>query len=169
MCLETALAAGPVIRGDVACPVGQPHNFTDTWGAPRSGGRTHKGVDIFAEVGIPLYAYTAGTVKLTSSSLGGVSLWVTSAAGDRYYYAHLSRYGEGIATGTRVTAGDLVATTARPATPEQPSHRTGSAPRGGRPSTPRPLRRRMRRTRAPARASSTAAATRRRLSRSSRG
>lgn len=117
VCLDAAglvgPGAGPVINGGVACPIGRPHNFTDTWGAPRSGGRTHKGVDIFAEVGIPLYAYTGGTVKLTSSSLGGVSLWVTSETGDRYYYAHLSRYGEGVATGTRVAAGDLVGYTGK--------------------------------------------------------
>lgn len=102
------VAAGPVINGDAACPVGQPHNFSDTWGAPRSGGRTHKGVDIFADIGIPLYAYTSGTVRLTSSPLGGISLWITGDNGDRYYYAHLSRYADGVTTGTRVRTGDLV-------------------------------------------------------------
>jgi murein DD-endopeptidase MepM/ murein hydrolase activator NlpD len=107
VCLAQA-AAGPVINGDVACPVGQPHNFTDTWGAPRSGGRSHKGVDIFADVGIPLYAYTQGTVRLSSSPLGGISLWITADSGDRYYYAHLSRYADGVTSGTRVRTGDLV-------------------------------------------------------------
>lgn len=115
VCLEAAglLGGGPLIRGDVACPIGQPHNFTDTWGAPRSGGRSHKGVDIFAETGIPQYAYTAGTLRLTSSSLGGVSLWVNGDTGDTYYYAHLSRYAEGVSTGTRVAAGDLVGYTGK--------------------------------------------------------
>lgn len=108
VCLGSAAAAGPVIAGGVACPVGQPHDFSDTWGAPRSGGRTHKGVDIFADTGIPLYAYTDGTVRLGSSQLGGITLWVESDTGDRYYYAHLSAYAPGMATGVRVRTGDLV-------------------------------------------------------------
>ncbi|MPZ28936.1 MAG: peptidoglycan DD-metalloendopeptidase family protein [Micromonosporaceae bacterium] len=101
-------AGGPGPVGDVACPIGRPHHFTDTWGAPRSGGRTHKGVDIFADTGVPLYAYRAGTVRLTSSRLGGISLWITSEGGDRYYYAHLAGYAPGVRTGSRVEAGDLV-------------------------------------------------------------
>lgn len=101
-------AGGPVIVDETACPVGRPHHFTDTWGAPRSGGRTHKGVDIFAQSGVPLYAYRSGTVRLSSSRLGGISLWITTDSGDRYYYAHLSRYSEGITTGSRVHVGDLV-------------------------------------------------------------
>jgi murein DD-endopeptidase MepM/ murein hydrolase activator NlpD len=108
VCVSSPIAAGPVIAGGVACPVGQPHDFSDTWGAPRSGGRTHKGVDIFADTGIPLYAYTSGTIRLTSSPLGGVSLWVDGDTGDEYYYAHLSAYADGMATGVRVNTGDLV-------------------------------------------------------------
>lgn len=102
------VGGGPRIVGDTACPIGEPHHFTDTWGAPRSGGRSHKGVDIFADSGIPLYAYTAGTVRLTSSSLGGVSLWVTTDAGDAFYYAHLSRYAPGLTGGAPVEAGQLI-------------------------------------------------------------
>lgn len=113
VCLAAAPGAGPVITGDVACPVGQPHNFTDTWGAPRSGGRTHKGVDIFADDGIPQYAYTAGRIRLTSSSLGGIALWVEADNGDRYYYAHLQGYADGITTGTRVPTGALLGYTGR--------------------------------------------------------
>ncbi len=107
VCFDVA-GTGPVISGDVACPVGEPHSFSDTWGAARSGGRSHKGVDIFADTGIPIYAYTGGTVRLTSSRLGGISLWVEADTGDEYYYAHLSAYAEGITTGTRVRTGDLV-------------------------------------------------------------
>jgi len=108
VCRPGPIGAGPRIVGGTACPVGEPHDFTDTWGAPRSGGRTHKGVDIFADVGIPLYAYQAGTVKLSSSSLGGISLWITSDTGDRYYYAHLSAYAPGLGSGDRVELGQLV-------------------------------------------------------------
>ena len=31
-----------------ACPVAGPNSFVDSWGAPRSGGRTHEGTDIIA-------------------------------------------------------------------------------------------------------------------------
>ena len=106
LCHE-AFASAPIIEG-AACPVGEPHNFTNTWGAPRSGGRSHQGVDIFADIGIPLYAYQGGEVRLTSSRLGGTSLWITTDAGDRYYYAHLSRYAPGIETGSIVETGQLV-------------------------------------------------------------
>ena len=36
--------------------------FTDTWGAPRSGGRRHEGVDILAKTGKAVYAVDDGTL-----------------------------------------------------------------------------------------------------------
>lgn len=115
MCADAAggLAAASsgdvaVIVGDAACPIAQPHQWTDTWGAPRSGGRTHKGADIFAAVGTANYATQAGTVRFTSSPLGGVSLWITAASGDRFYYAHLTGYAPGLASGDTVTVGEVV-------------------------------------------------------------
>jgi len=109
VCRPGPVGSGPTIIGGAACPVGEPNDFSDTWGAPRGGGtRTHKGVDIFADIGVPNYAYQAGTVRLSSSEIGGISLWITSDSGDRYYYAHLSGYAPGIATGDRVALGQLV-------------------------------------------------------------
>ena len=35
---------------------------TDTWGAPRGGGRTHAGQDLFAPHGAPVYSATPGYV-----------------------------------------------------------------------------------------------------------
>ena len=51
--------------GEIAaslCPVAGPVSFTNTWGAPRSSGRTHQGVDIFAAEGTPVVAPRAGEV-----------------------------------------------------------------------------------------------------------
>lgn len=95
----------PPVDGKV-CPVGAPNAFSDSWGAPRSGGRRHKGVDMFAAHGTPLYALEAGTVRTSDNSLGGISLHLTGASGDAYYYAHLSR--RTVVSGQRVEAGDVV-------------------------------------------------------------
>jgi murein DD-endopeptidase MepM/ murein hydrolase activator NlpD len=103
------LPAGQV-AGGLACPVDQPRNYTDTWGAPRSGGRSHLGVDILAPIGTPLRAYEAGTItRLNNSSLGGISLYMTgNSSNNQYYYTHLSGYVSGIAAGDRVSAGQHI-------------------------------------------------------------
>ena len=75
------------------CPVAGPVSFTDTWGAPRSGGRTHKGVDMFAARDTPAVAPVAGTVEHRSDPLGGLAFHLWGDDGNYYYGAHLSRYG----------------------------------------------------------------------------
>ena len=37
-------------------------------------------------------AVVSGTVQMRQNSLGGNALWVNGDDGNRYYYAHLSRY-----------------------------------------------------------------------------
>lgn len=97
-------------NGGIACPVGQPRSYSDTWGAPRSGGRRHKGTDIMAPRGTPIYAYENGTIsRLTSSSLGGISLYMRGDSGNRYYYTHLQGYVSGLSAGRRVSVGEHVA------------------------------------------------------------
>ncbi len=84
--------------------------FRDTWGAPRSGGRRHKGTDVFAAMGAPVYAITAGVVQRHSNSrLGGISLYLRGDDGNVYFYTHLRGYGPRGAVGTRVVAGQHVA------------------------------------------------------------
>ncbi|HWB70705.1 MAG TPA: M23 family metallopeptidase, partial [Egibacteraceae bacterium] len=89
------------------CPVGAPNGFIDSWGFPRSGGRRHQGVDIFAAYATPLYAVADGTVqRVFRSRLGGLSIDLVDGRGDRYYYAHLSA-AQAVA-GQRVRAGDVI-------------------------------------------------------------
>lgn len=84
--------------------------FRDTWGAPRSGGRRHRGTDVFAPLGQPTYAFTSGVVQRHSNSrLGGLGLYLRGDDGNVYYYAHLQRIEPRGAVGTRVTAGELIA------------------------------------------------------------
>lgn len=94
-----------VPSGAGACPVAGAVSFTDSWGAPRSGGRTHKGVDMIAARGVPIVAVYSGRVyRLSNSSLGGKSVYFYSDAGDLYYYAHLDDFGD-ISPGQNVPAG----------------------------------------------------------------
>ena len=102
-------AAAPV-AGGIACPVGTPRTYSDTWGAPRSGGRSHMGTDIMASRGTPSYAYEDGVItRLNSSSLGGISLYMRGDSGNEYYYTHLNGYAAGASAGRRVSAGTLIA------------------------------------------------------------
>ena len=91
------------------CPVAGPHSFTDTWGAPRSGGRTHQGVDMLAARGTELVAIEAGTVRrMGTSSLGGITVWLRGSSGDEFYYAHLDGWASGIFEGKAVGVGELL-------------------------------------------------------------
>ncbi len=102
--------ANGFMSGIYSCPVGDPVFFADTWGAPRSGGRSHKGVDMMAPHGTPIYAIHHGTVtRMNNGGLGGISLYMFGDDGNQYYYTHLQGYAAGIGVGTRVEPGDLVA------------------------------------------------------------
>jgi murein DD-endopeptidase MepM/ murein hydrolase activator NlpD len=92
----------------VSCPVSRPFSFVDSFGDPRSGGRAHKGVDIMNPMGNKVHAVVDGVIsRQTTSSLGGVSLYLRGDDGNEYYYAHLSRYAS--RAGQRVKAGELIA------------------------------------------------------------
>ena len=81
----------------------------DSWHAERSGGRQHEGQDIFARRGTPVYSATEGYVaRLGENSLGGNVVFVVGAGGRTYYYAHLDAHAEGLASGDRVTARDVL-------------------------------------------------------------
>jgi peptidoglycan LD-endopeptidase LytH len=97
-------------QGTYACPIERPFHFRDTWGAPRSGGRRHRGTDVFAPMGHPVYAFTHGAIARHSNSrLGGLGLYLRGDDGNTYYYAHLQRIAPGHGPGRRVEAGELIA------------------------------------------------------------
>jgi murein DD-endopeptidase MepM/ murein hydrolase activator NlpD len=88
------------------CPVDRPRSYVDTFGAPRSGGRTHQGNDVFASAGTPIRSPFHGIARESWNTLGGYSVHVYADNGDYVYNAHLSRYA-GV-NGARVGPGSLV-------------------------------------------------------------
>jgi murein DD-endopeptidase MepM/ murein hydrolase activator NlpD len=76
----------------MVCPIHSPYSFANTWGAPRSGGRSHQGVDMLSPNGTPIVAVESGTVLFKTTSLGGNSVWLTGDSGTKYFYAHLSSW-----------------------------------------------------------------------------
>ncbi len=90
------------------CPVGIQSWFLNTWGAPRSGGRTHKGVDMMGPYRSPLVAVGDGIVRLSYGSLGGNIVWLYADHGVNYFYAHMDGYASGLVDGQRVSRGQLI-------------------------------------------------------------
>ena len=104
--LPVALGAIPVIgSGSWICPVQGPRAFSDDFGDPRSGGRSHQGNDIMAPRGTPVVASVGGSVKGHNSSLGGISYYLNGDDGNTYFGTHLDRLSG--ASG-RVAAGTVV-------------------------------------------------------------
>ena len=104
--LRRAAEERAVAEGIFICPVAGPMNFTDTWGAARSGGRTHQGTDMMADIGVPTVAPASGEVEHRGTSLGGMSWYVYGDDGHTYYGTHLSAY-ENVGVG-HVSAGTVI-------------------------------------------------------------
>ena len=82
--------------------------FADTWGAARSQGRSHEGVDIFAPRNTPVLSTTEGMVlNVGPNTLGGRTVMILGPGGVRHYYAHLERYAK-LTRGEWVTAGETI-------------------------------------------------------------
>ena len=89
----------------IVCPVAGPTTFTNTWLAPRSGGRQHRGVDMFADEKTPVVAPVAGQVEFAEDRLGGLAFHLWGDDGDYFYGAHLSGYA---GTSRHVDAGEVI-------------------------------------------------------------
>lgn len=98
--------AAPAPVGGLVCPL-PGSAFVDSWGAPRSGGRRHKGTDMMAPFGRPVYAVVGGSMRHTSGGLGGLGIWLSGNDGNVYYYAHLQSFNGGPRS---VSQGELIGT-----------------------------------------------------------
>lgn len=118
---ESGAAATLQERYPMTFPVDGPHSFVDTFGAAREGGRTHQGIDIFAEKLTPVVAVADGTIlRVSVGERSGRYIVVEHPEGWRSYYLHLNndspgtddglldRRVAGIEVGTQVQAGDLL-------------------------------------------------------------
>jgi murein DD-endopeptidase MepM/ murein hydrolase activator NlpD len=83
---------GVIATGPWICPVQGPHSFSNDFGAPRSGGRSHQGNDILAPRGTPVVASVAGVASENHSPLGGNSYFLKGKDGNTYFGAHLDSY-----------------------------------------------------------------------------
>lgn len=106
----------------IVFPVAGRNSYTDSWGAPRSGGRTHKGADIFAAKGTPVVAVAPGEVigAAVSDGTAGVYVKIRHANGAVTAYLHLNNdtpdtddgavvgIADGIAEGAVVDAGTII-------------------------------------------------------------
>ena len=91
-------------------PTDPPCFYANSWGAARSGGRKHQGVDIITGRNKPIYAVRDGKVskKYSGAKLAGTGIAIQIADGTYYFYAHLSSFAEGIRKGSKVKAGDII-------------------------------------------------------------
>jgi murein DD-endopeptidase MepM/ murein hydrolase activator NlpD len=104
----TAPPPPPPASSGGACPVAGAVSFTDSWGDPRSGGRSHKGVDMIAARNTPLVAIFSGRIqRLSSGALSGVALYLRADNGDQFFYAHLESYAD-ISVGQSVAEGEVI-------------------------------------------------------------
>lgn len=83
-------------------------SLIESWGSPRSGGRGHQGIDVFAPRNTPIRSTTPGiVVTVGQNDLGGRIVRVFGPGGEWHYYAHLERYGD-IHPGQRIAPGQIV-------------------------------------------------------------
>jgi hypothetical protein len=117
--------------------------FSDTWGAPRSGGRSHQGVDIIAPLGKAVYAADDGTLTKqyvdSPGALSGNGWRLTRADGTYYFYGHFSRFAPGLAVGSKVKAGQIIGYVGMTGNAGVPHLHFEVHPGGGAPVNPTPV------------------------------
>ena len=115
--IQTAIALGVLpsvesmgLTKIAVFPVQGPCGFTDTWHAPRPGGREHLGVDVIAARGQAIYSVVDGAISqmTTGGALSGNGLRVAQSDGTYFFYAHLDSFAPGITVGSPVRAGQVI-------------------------------------------------------------
>lgn len=82
-----------------------------SWHAPRSGGRRHEGIDLFAARGTTVRSATRGEIwRVGLDPLGGRVVTVLGEGPALYYYAHLDAWADGLRVGAPVERGTVLGT-----------------------------------------------------------
>ncbi|HZJ83085.1 MAG TPA: M23 family metallopeptidase [Clostridia bacterium] len=87
------------------------YTYSNDYGNGRSfgGDRKHEGIDIMCDDGTPLLSVCDGVVEKKGwLELGGWRIGIRGNDGVYYYYAHLSRYEDGLEKGHRVKKGQVI-------------------------------------------------------------
>jgi hypothetical protein len=97
-------------HGGFAFPIYGKASVADSFGAARAAPIvTHEGDDIFAEFGSPVVAVADGTVSNVGTlPISGNRLWLTTAGGDAFFYAHLSAFSPAAVDAAKVKAGTVL-------------------------------------------------------------
>lgn len=99
--------ASPKPVGNRVCPT---KNFWvgDGWGANR-GKRKHRGIDLAADRGTPIFAIEDGRVNRTKlQANGALQIVLRGKSGSKFYYGHMDEVF--VSGGDRVLAGQVIAT-----------------------------------------------------------
>lgn len=122
-----AVVSAAAVVKPITFPVDGAVHYTDTFGAPRSGGRTHEGQDLMGTKMMRLVSAVDGTVHrlvFSNTSAGGNSVTIKAADGWTYHYIHVNNDTPGtddgkatraqafpanIVVGARVAKGQLIA------------------------------------------------------------
>jgi murein DD-endopeptidase MepM/ murein hydrolase activator NlpD len=139
---RTGSASSSNAYGMVARPIQGPCYFASTWGEPRSGGRTHEGVDFIADEGNYIYAVVDGTLTRRAwdipGRLSGNAWWLTADDGTMFFYGHLLDFAPGLEVGDRVAAGEIIGFNGTTGSSSAPHLHFEIHPGGGGPVDPYP-------------------------------
>lgn len=110
---------------DIHFPVDGIVTFTNDFGDPRSGGRSHEGIDLIGKKMMPLVSAIDGVVSHLNipEASWGYAIYIRDPDGYEYHYLHVNNdtpgtddgngglehaYAPGIVEGARVTRGQLI-------------------------------------------------------------
>ena len=92
------------------CPVkgAGKWDFSDSFGTPREGHRSHAGNDIFAKRGTPVIAGVDGAIRTVEGGRAGIGYYLDGVDGVTYYGAHMNE--RKVTNGQHVQRGDVIGT-----------------------------------------------------------
>lgn len=99
----------PLAKGTYQLPLINNYNDGRTWSPSGDSARKHEGVDVFAKKGTPIYSVMDGEIiNFGWNEYGGWRITVRVDDSTAFYYAHLSKYADGIGKGSKVKKGQLL-------------------------------------------------------------